>query len=163
MHATAAKPLPFTHFDFSRSRRHRSGIETRFGSNPDLNAFRTEWVRLWGRGVPDPDNAHCYLCETASGIAAAQPNLVVLPGLSGRQNVQAWSTRELLHKHYALGPSESWRTSDITAGAPGFADYGVVYTPSPLDAEALAESFGGQESFSATLIAAPDGFLGFAS
>lgn len=151
------RPLPFTHFDFLEIDDVEE-LETVW-FNPDLNAFRAEWVRLWGRGVPDPDNAHCCLCE-ADASTAPTANLVVFPGADGAPaDATPWTTRELLHKHYALGPSDTWRTTDIGARAAQFARFAVQFTTAPQDAAAIAKTAPeAARAFSASLIAAPPWF-----
>jgi hypothetical protein len=153
-------PVPFTHFDFLEI----DDVEQleKVWFNPDLNDFRTEWVRLWGRGVPDPDNAHCFLCRSALHGGPAQAGLVLSQGTSAASSDAAqWATQELLHKHYAVGPSESWRTKEMTPAAAPFAQFAVRYMPGSLDAVDLgAATWGADNALSATLIAAPDEFVG---
>ena len=145
--------LPFTHFDFLEID-DIDQLESLW-FNPELNTFRTEWMRLWGRDVPDPNNALCYLCESDPRSTALQANLVLEPGLGRGTNNGAWTTRELLHKHYAMGPSETWRTADIKGTSARFSNFNVNYTAAPLEAGAMNND----AAFSATLIAAPEGFL----
>jgi hypothetical protein len=145
--------LPFTHFDFLEID-DIDQLESLW-FNPELNTFRTEWMRLWGRDVPDPNNALCYLCESDPRSTALQANLVLEPGPGRGTNNGAWTTRELLHKHYAMGPSETWRTTDIKVTSARFSNFNVNYTAAPLEAGAMNND----AAFSATLIAAPEGFL----
>jgi hypothetical protein len=146
-------PLPFTHFDFLEIDDVNQLESLWF--NPELNTFRIEWVRLWGRDVPDPNNALCYLCESDSSRAAPQANLVLEPAPGRGETNGAWTTRELLHKHYAMGPSETWRTTDFNDASARFANFNVNYTAAPLEAGAMNNDM----AFSSTLIAAPEGFV----
>jgi len=153
VHETA-QALPFTHFDFLEIDNVEE-LESLWFC-PELNTFRTEWVRLWGRGVPDPDNARCYLSESVAGGLPPQSSLVLQAGAARATGSEAteWTTRELLHKHYAAGATDDWRTSVVDT-AP-FAKFSVTYTAAPLAAAAMDHD----AALSATLIAAPDGFVG---
>lgn len=149
----SARALPFTHFDFLEI----DDVEQleSLWFNPELNTFRTEWVRLWGRGVPDPDNARCYVSESDANGAAPQPNLVLRSGTGKATSAGTieWTARELLHKHYAAGPTDDWRTNDLSDAR--FANFGVTYT----DVPRAAAEMDNDAALSATLIAAPDGFV----
>jgi hypothetical protein len=145
--------LPFTHFDFLEIDE-VDQLELLW-FNPELNSFRTEWVRLWGRDVPDPNNALCYLCESGSSSTTPQANLVLEPGPGSGSKNGAWTTRELLHKHYSMGPSETWRTTDLKDASSRFANFNVNYTAAPL----VTGAMNNDAAFSATLIAAPEGFV----
>lgn len=145
--------LPFTHFDFLEI----DGVDQleSLWFNDELNTFRTEWVRLWGRGVPDPDNEVCYLCESDSRITAGQANLLleILPGSGSKTGM--WTTRELLHKHYSMGRSKNWRITDFIDASVQFANFNVNYMAAPL----VTGAINNDAAFSATLIAAPKGFV----
>lgn len=145
--------LPFTHFDFLEI----DGIDQldSLWFNDELNTFRAEWVRLWGRGVPDPDNEVCYLCESDSGIRAGQANLLLeaLPGSGSKTGM--WTTRELLHKHYSEGRSKNWRITDFNDASVQFANFNVNYMAAPL----VTSAINNDAAFSATLIAAPKDFV----
>ncbi|KMK64922.1 hypothetical protein [Puniceibacterium sp. IMCC21224] len=110
------------YFDFQ-------GLETeadleRVWFNPDLDAFRSEWLRLWGYGRAEapPVLRHSYLMRpvfrtdrrpkdavlTLAGGTGAAPSL---PDAD-----LVWQVEDVLHKHFGgSGQGASWKTPAFDA------------------------------------------------
>ena len=79
--------------------------------------------------------------------------LEILPGSGSKTGM--WTTRELLHKHYSMGRSKNWRITDFIDASVQFANFNVNYVAAPL----VTGAINNDAAFSATLIAAPKGFV----
>jgi len=89
--------------------------------NPDLDEFRTNWVKLWGYGhaEPPPVLRHAYLMRALTRRPAEAPWSRALlaggqgnpPDLSQRPHGFIWQIHTTLHKHFTgRDPSRPWQT-----------------------------------------------------
>jgi hypothetical protein len=127
--------------------------------NPDLDAFRAEWLRLWGYGArnPDPVLRHSYLTR----LVFARPGLEPGPHLTlraGRGPVPEGVAADLvfvvegvLKKHFGMGGGrpDDWLTPADQGNPLGFDWLAVTYGDS-------AAAAPGELVLRADLIAEPD-------
>ena len=103
----------WTHFDFQGLTAPEVLHDVWF--NRDLDAFRSEWIRLWGygAGAPPPVQRNAYLMQPdRPPIGAPQP-LARLTGGRGAPPPAAdlvWRVTDTLRKHFATGAAgAAWR------------------------------------------------------
>jgi hypothetical protein len=151
-------PLAYSHFDF-QGLAAESDLE-RVWFNPDLDAFRTEWIRLWGYGrpTPTPVQANAYLMRPAASPSGTPQDWALITAGRGAPpagNNVAWRVDETIRKHFATGKTDAWLVPAATENLLGFDWVAVRYGE---DLETLAAAYvEGPESvaFVARLIAAP--------
>ncbi len=145
-------PLSWTYFDF-QGLAQESDLE-RVWFNPDLDGFRTEWIRLWGYGRQDPPPVlrHAYLCRrTTRGPATPREKL----RLSGGQGVPpaggdlTFEVTRVLAKHFAGVGAAKWNWPVAEGNPLGLEWLSVDYAPD------APEASGAELVLSAELIAAP--------
>jgi hypothetical protein len=89
--------------------------------NPDLDEFRTNWVKLWGYGHSDPPPVlrHAYLMSRVAHQAPETPWSEALlaggrgepPGAPADAPGFVWRIHTTLHKHFTgRDPSRPWQT-----------------------------------------------------
>ena len=130
--------------------------------NPDLDHFRTEWIRKWGysAGPPHPAQSYAFLMQPVGAATGTVDRFAritagigdVPPGGADR----VWQITEAVRKHFASGgPAADWRTPLTGHNPLGFDWLTITYGADP---EALAASYrAGSETLAlvARLIAAP--------
>ena len=127
--------------------------------NLDLDAFRTEWLRLWGYGEQEapPVLRHSYLLRPVFR-ADRHPNDAVLTLAAGTGPAPrmtdadlVWQVESVLHKHFGgSGQGKPWKTSAQDANPLEFDWLAMRHGPTmfePTEATLVAR---------ADLIAAPD-------
>ncbi len=132
----------------------------RVWSNPDLDGFRTEWVRLWGYGAPTLSAAqsNVYLMQptgTPRAVATGFACLLAGQGQPPHDCDIAWMVTDTIRKHYAIGPAAAWRVPASEDNPLGFDWVAVRYGE---DFASLAAAYQpGSESLAvlASMIAAP--------
>jgi hypothetical protein len=150
-------PPGYTHFDF-QGLTAASDLE-RVWFNPSLDAFRTEWIRLWGYGGSSPAQANAYLMHptpaqggSPTAFACITAGLGTAPGDADI----AWQVSETIRKHFASsGGKAAWRIPIASDNPLGF-DWVAVRYGSSLEALAAEYRPGGETAaWLARLIAAP--------
>jgi hypothetical protein len=154
-------PLPYGYFDF-QGLVADADLE-RVWFNPDLDKFRTEWVRLWGYGLtqPPPIQTNAYLMRPTKRSAGKPSRYARVTGGLGtppEATDLAWRMEETIRKHFSIGPSDGpWRIPSAQDNPLGLDWIGVTYGK---DVETLAEdhvpSDGETVAFVARLLAAPE-------
>jgi len=149
-------PLDYSHFDF-QGLVAENDLE-RVWFNPDLDHFRTEWIRLWGYGRRAPVQGNAYLMRpvcTASGKATDWALIMAGHGSAPEGFDIAWRVAETVRKHFSIGKSAAWRVPASEENLLGFDWIGVRYGES--EAALAAAYVPGAEStaFIARLIVAP--------
>ena len=155
-HLRGAKPA-WDYFDFQ-------GLESeddleRVWFNPDLDAFRANWISLWGygAGAPPAVSRHAYLMRPLSRPhERPKDRTLLLAGGQGEPAAdpaahQIFRVEKILHKHFGSAKgNEPWLTSASDFNPLGLDWLSVAYGTDPVlpDAAELA--------MSAKLIAAPD-------
>ena len=152
-------PPAYTYFDFQALA--AAGDLERVWFNPDLDGFRTEWIRLWGYGAPSLSaaQANAYLMHPAGtplGTATEFACILAGHGTPPADCDIAWSLTETIRKHYALGKSGApWRVPVAEDNPLGFDWIAVRYGDS-LEALATGYRHGGEDlAILARRIAAP--------
>lgn len=146
-------PLSWAWFDF-QGLVSESDLE-RVWFNPDLDAFRKEWIRLWGYGKqePPPVLRHAYLMRPtlqAMGKPSATARLSGGTGVAPAGADQVFVITDVLAKHFAGVGSARWKWP-ATEGNPLALDWlAVDYSPVASPAPARAEVV-----LSTSLVAAP--------
>jgi len=156
--AASTSPVPFTHVDFLVI----DNVEDleMLWFNPDLDTFRKKWVEMWGITPPDRINSNCHLCvEEEGGIGLPKNNHVLLlpaPANPVPDGASLWSVRELVRKHYVLGPNDSWRTDALDEAF--YKDFYLQYSDKPISIVELGQYAlqGSASALSCELIASPD-------
>jgi len=151
-------PLQYSHFDF-QGLAAETDLE-RVWFNPDLDAFRTEWIRLWGYGrpTPTPVQANAYLMRPVVPASGTPQNYALITAGSGAPPAGAditWRVDETIRKHFATGRTANWRIPAQTENLLGLDWVAVRYGETM---QALADTYTeGQETvaFIARLIVAP--------
>jgi hypothetical protein len=148
----------YDYFDF-QGLANASDLE-RVWFNPDLDHFRTEWIRKWGYAAsPHPAQAYAFLMEpVGAAIGAAEQFARITAGTgtppSGAD--RCWRITETIRKHYAAGAtSPDWRAPIAGHNPLGFDWVAIAYGRDPA---VLASSYSpGPEALAmvARLIAAP--------
>lgn len=127
--------------------------------NPDLDAFRAEWLRLWGYGArnPDPVLRHSYLTRRVF----ARPGLVPGPEMTlqggtgpvpvGLAADLVFQVEGVLKKHFGQGGGrpDDWLTLAGAGNPLGLDWLAVTYGPG-------SEAVAGDLAMQAVLIAEPD-------
>ena len=150
----------YDYFDF-QGLTHQSDLE-RVWFNPDLDHFRTEWIRKWGYGVgtPHPAQAYAFLMHPigdAHGTAQVFARITAGLGDPPRNADRCWQISETIRKHFATGPATAeWRAPSVTHNPLGFDWIAITYGAGEPDL--VASYHPGSESlaFVARLIAAPE-------
>lgn len=152
-------PAPgYTHFDF-QALTEEADLE-RVWFNPELDHFRTEWIRLWGygEGKPHPAQAYAFLMHPAGKARGAATGLARIMAGTGEPPTYAdrcWTVDEAIRKHFATGPAGAeWRVPASSHNPLGFDWVAITYGSDP---EALAAYDPGAETLAvvARRIAAP--------
>ena len=150
----------YGYFDF-QGLAHDSDLE-RVWFNPDLDQFRTEWIRKWGYGAgpAHPAQAYAFLMHPvghADGMAQTFARITAGLGDPPGNADRCWRVAETIRKHFATGAAATdWRISAAKLNPLGFDWIAITYGP---DQQALAASYrAGSETlaFVARLIAAPE-------
>ena len=157
---TLCGPMPaYTYFDF-QGLVAADDLE-RVWFNPDLDGFRTEWIRLWGYGAPSLSaaQANVYLMRPAGTPSATATGFACILAGHGTPPTDcdiAWSVTETIRKHYAIGKAgDAWRVPAVEHNPLGF-DWVAVRYGESLEALAANYRHGGEElAILARLIAAP--------
>ena len=97
--------------------------------HPDLDEFRTNWVKLWGYGMTDPPPVlrHAYLMQQVARRERVVPARTGVLA-TGRGDPPAadsvdllWRVESTLHKHFTgRDPSRPWRTPSAGFNPLGF-------------------------------------------
>jgi hypothetical protein len=152
--------VPYGYFDF-QGLVAEADVE-RVWFNPDLDRFRTEWVRFWGYGMakPQPVQADADLTRPVV-LRSDRPTtrFALVTGGTGappREADIALRMTETIRKHYAMGPEGGpWRAPAKRDNPLGFDLLAVTYGD---DAESLAHVPSGEAvAFVARLLASPTG------
>lgn len=152
-------PLPYGFFDF-QGLVAEADLE-RVWFSPDLDKFRTEWVRLWGYGIakPLPIQTNAYLMRptrTPTGTPTRFARIIGGTGAPPDDTDLAWRVEETIRKHYSIGPAGGpWRVPSSEDNPLGLDWLAVTYGGS---VDALAQDYvPGNETvaFVARLLAAP--------
>ena len=128
--------------------------------DPGLDAFRSEWIRLWGYGPRDAALAeilaHSYVMRPAAPlgpIAAAERALFVAGRGAAPAGAAVFGVEAVLAKHFAAAPgtprSADWCRPAATGNPLGWDWVGLVADESEVPADALFVA-------EAIRIAAPD-------
>lgn len=149
---TKGGPLSWTYFDF-QGLAAETDLE-RVWFNPDLDAFRTEWIRLWGygRAEPPPVLRHAYLCRRISRSASApRSKLRLTAGQGGPPDGGdlTFAVTGVLAKHFANVRPTKWNWPVAEGNPLGLEWLRVDYAP------AAPVPPGADLALSASLIAAP--------
>ena len=151
---------PYTWFDFQ-------GLEAesdldRVWFNKDLDAFRTEWVRLWGYGAgkPPPVQTNAYLMRPVQAPRRASRPFALITGGRGQPPGSmdlAWRVEETIRKHYSIGPAGgAWRVP-VAQDNPLGADWIALTYGDRVAALAAGYVPAGEDfAFVARLVAAPE-------
>ncbi len=146
-------PLAWAWFDF-QGLVSESDLE-RVWFNPDLDAFRKEWIRLWGYGKqePPPVLCHAYLIRPtlrASGTPSATARLSGGTGAAPAGADQVFVVTDVLAKHFAGVGTARWKWPAAEGNPLALdwlaVDYSPVAAPVPARAEVV---------LSTSLVAAP--------
>lgn len=145
-------PLSWSYFDFQGLA--QEGDLERVWFNPDLDGFRTEWIRLWGYGRQDPPPVlrHAYLCHRTTRSAVAPRDRLRLSGGQGKPPAGGdltFSVTHVLAKHFAGVGSAKWNWPVAEGNPLGLEWLSVDYAPD------ASEAPGAELVLSAGLIAAP--------
>ncbi len=144
---------PWTHFDF-QGLTAADALESVW-FNPDLDAFRREWIRLWGygAGAPPPVQRNAYLMHLDRPPAGEPRGVARLSGGRGQPPASAdlvWRVTETIRKHFATGPDgAAWRVAAAQDNPLGLDWLALNY-----GADAAAD--GAELDVLASCIAAPD-------
>jgi hypothetical protein len=146
-------PLAWSWFDF-QGLASESDLE-RVWFNPDLDAFRKEWIRLWGygKGEPPPVLRHAYLMRPtvpASGTPAATARLSGGTGAAPDAHDQVFVVTDVLAKHFAGAGTARWKWPAEEGNPLGLDWLAVDYSPA-----AAAPPAGAEVVLSTSLVAAP--------
>ena len=128
--------------------------------NPDLDHFRTEWIRLWGYAPsPHPAQRYAFLMEPvgpARGVAQPWLRLTAGTGEPPLDEDRSWRVTEAISKHFATGAtSTDWRAPIAANNELGFDWLSITYAA---EEESLVKSYvAGSEVLAVTarLVAAP--------
>jgi hypothetical protein len=150
---------PYDYFDF-QGLAAEADLE-RVWFNPDLDRFRTEWVRLWGYGLtsPPPIQANAYLMCPISRSGRPETRFGLVTGGTGAAPTGvdvAWRVRETIRKHYAIGPEGGqWRAPSEHDNPLGLNWLAIRYGDSVDYLAAAHEPCGESIAFIARQLAAP--------
>ncbi len=151
---------PYAWFDFQ-------GLEAetdleRVWFNKDLDAFRFEWVRLWGYGMgkPPPVQSNAYLMRPIQAARGVPRRTALITGGRGQPPASmdiVWRVEETIRKHYSIEPAGgAWRLPAAQDNPLGAEWVALAYGDS---AGALAAAFvptGEDFAFVARQVAAPE-------
>ena len=152
-------PLPYGYFDF-QGLVAESDLE-RVWFNPDLDAFRKEWIRLWGYGLtkPLPIQTNVYLMRpvrTPSGQPTRFARVTGGTGAPPAEGDVVWRVEETIRKHFSIGPAGGpWRVPAAEDNPLGLDWLAVTYGES---VEGLVQGYVPRTesvAFVARLLAAP--------
>jgi hypothetical protein len=151
---------PYTWFDF-QGLEATSDLE-RVWFNKDLDAFRTEWVRLWGYGAGKPPSVqtNAYLMQPVQAPRGAPRSFALITGGRGEPPATmdlAWQVQETIRKHFSIDPAAgAWRVP-IAQDNPLGADWIALTYGDSVTALAAAYAPSGEDfAFVARLVAAPE-------
>jgi hypothetical protein len=106
-------PLAWDYFDFQGLSSNDDLESVWF--NPDLDAFRREWLRLWGYGRPEPlpIHRHAYLMRPvgeASGLPTSHARIVAGSSSPPVDGNIVFRVEAVLSKHFVEGnePRADW-------------------------------------------------------
>jgi hypothetical protein len=146
-------PLSWDWFDFQGLSSESELEQVWF--NPDLDAFRKEWIRLWGYGKqePPPVLRHAYLMRPtrpATGVPATTARLCGGRGPAPAGADQVFVVTEVLAKHFAGVGAQNWKWPAAQGNPLGLdwlaLDYAPAAAPAPSHADIVLAS---------SLVAAP--------
>ncbi len=145
-------PLAWNYFDFQGLAR-EDDLE-RVWFNPDLDGFRTEWIRLWGYGRQDPPPVlrHAYLCRRVGRSNASPHDRLRLSAGHGKPPAggdRSFAVTDVLAKHFAGVGAAKWNWPVAEGNPLGLEWLTVDYAPGTPDVS------GAELVLSAELIAAP--------
>lgn len=150
-------PPGYLWFDF-QGLTHAADLD-RVWFNPDLDDFRTEWIRRWGYAEnPHPAQRFAFLMQpvgAASGTPGPDAVLTAGTGEPPQGADRCWRVTETVRKHFATGPAaDDWRVPATTHNPLGFDWVAITYGTS---ADLAAAYVPGPESLAviARLVAAP--------
>ncbi len=153
-----APPL-YTYFDFQGVVA-ESDLE-RVWFNPDLDAFRREWIRLWGygTGTPSPAQSNAYLMRPVHGVGRVAGPFARIAAGQGEPPEGAdrsWRVEETIRKHFqTAGRRGEWRVPAAQDNPLGFDWVSVTYGDTAAELAAGFRPAGEALVFVARLIAAP--------
>jgi hypothetical protein len=159
-HVLAGAPLPYGYFDF-QGLVADSDLE-RVWFNPDLDEFRTEWVRLWGYGLgrPPPIQTNAYLMhptQTPSGKPTRFARVIGGVGKPPEGSHLTWRVNETIRKHFSIGPAGgAWRVPSAQDNPLGLDWICLTYGDDPESLARTHEPQGETVAFVARLLAAPE-------
>lgn len=154
----AGGPLEWDYFDFQGIDSEESLESVWF--NPDLDAFRTEWIRLWGYGRPDPQpiHRHAYVMRPVvplkPGVESGFLQMSAGTGEPPSSGDGVFRVERVLSKHFATGGarSDTW-VQPASKGNPLGLDWlSLTYSEKPISQADMADKHG-TTSLTARLIA----------